>query len=102
MQSLVLGVLSVCVCVRRPEAMGGSVEVEEVGEVGRGQVVEGFTVRSSILKSIRYLTGSQWRSWSTGVWSEWRVEVSVRAAEFLPYCSLLRMCFDDPYRMEIQ
>jgi hypothetical protein len=25
-----------------------------------------------------YLMGSQWRSWRTGLWSEWWVDVSIR------------------------
>ena len=69
---------------------------------GGARLLRALKVMSSILKSIRFLTGSQWRSWRTGVWSERWVDVSIRAAEFLTYCSLLSKCFDEPYRMELQ
>ena len=49
---------------------------------GGARLLRAFKVKSRILKSIRYLTGSQWRSWRTGVWSERWVDVSIRAAEF--------------------
>ena len=68
--------------IGRPETTGRGMAVEEVREGGGRQVVECFEVMSSILKSIRFLTGSQWRSWRTGVWSERWVDVSIRAAEF--------------------
>ena len=49
---------------------------------GGARLLRALKVMSSILKSIRFLTGSQWRSWRTGVWSERWVDVSIRAAEF--------------------
>ena len=48
---------------------------------GGARLLRALKGMSSILKSIRYLTGSQWRSWRTGLWSERWVDVSVRAAE---------------------
>ena len=33
---------------------------------------------------------------------ERRVEVSIQAAEFCTYCSSLRICFDQPFRMDLQ
>ena len=45
---------------------------------GGARLLRALKVMSSILKSIRYLMGSQWSSWRTGLWSEWWVDVSIR------------------------
>ena len=42
------------------------------------RLLRALKVMSSILKSMLYLMGSQWRSWRTGLWSEWWVDVSIR------------------------
>ena len=76
-------------CSKGPVSPGPEVGPDGVHEVGEGgsereggaRLLRALKVMSSILKSIRYLTGSQWRSWRKGVWSERWVDVSIRAAK---------------------